>query len=100
MTAHRYHTLTPKQLTILLIMHISLLVSCMLSMLILPNSAQAGPVCYAACQAGCTGFAFTCYSAAGFPYGRAAAAPAHPAVNSCAAAFRACQAACTAIMHG
>lgn len=99
-TAHQHHTLTPNQPTILLVMRVSLLVPCMLCMLSLPNSAQAGPVCYTVCQAGCTGVAFTCYSAAGFAYGRAAAASVHFAANACAAAFMACQAACTEILHG
>jgi hypothetical protein len=82
----------------ILTMRISALISGMLGMLLLPLSAQADPIGYAICQAGCAGARFTCYSSAGFVFGRAAGATDHPAYIGCTAAFSACQAVCSTVM--
>jgi hypothetical protein len=81
-------------------MRISALNSGMLGMLLLPLSAQANPVGYAICQAGCAGASFTCYSSAGFIFGRVAGNTEHPAYIGCTAAFSACQSACSTILFG
>mgnify|MGYP000536340740 CR=1 FL=1 len=81
-------------------MRITPLKSYMLSTLLLPLSAQANPVGYAICQAGCAGAAFTCYASAGFAFGREAGNTEHPAYIGCTGAFGACQTACATILSG
>lgn len=56
--------------------------------------AQAGPVAYGVCQAGCATLAVACYSAAGFVFGTVLVASAPPAIVSCNTALSVCSGAC------
>jgi hypothetical protein len=71
-----------------------------LALALLVTQAQAGPVAYGACQAGCATLAVACYSTAGFllaiPPGAGAGIVlgAQPTVISCNIAFGTCSGAC------
>lgn len=56
--------------------------------------AQAGPIAYGVCQAGCATLAVACYSATGFVFGTMFVAGAPPAVVSCNTALGVCSGAC------
>jgi len=63
----------------------------------LAGHAQAGPLVYGVCQAGCSVAVVTCYTAAGFTFGTVLAAAAPPAILACNAAQAACFASCAAL---
>ncbi len=56
----------------------SIIISLLLFLFFL-ESAQAGPIAYGICQAGCAGLVVTCYSAAGATFGTVVAAAGAPA---------------------
>lgn len=63
----------------------------------LGTAAIAGPITYAACQAGCAPSAMACYAAAGFTWGATLGITAPATVLSCNLALGKCYAACAAI---
>lgn len=60
--------------------------------------AQAGPVGYGLCQAGCSAIVMACYAAGGATWGATACATAPATIIGCNFAFGTCQAACAAIL--
>lgn len=65
---------------------------------LLIDHSTAGPAAYGICQAGCSGLAVACYSAAGATFGTVVAAAATPAaILGCNAAFGACSAKCAVV---
>lgn len=65
--------------------------------LALANAVAAGPVAYAACQAGCAAVVTACYSGAGFTFGTVFGAGAPAAIVACNSAFGYCQAQCALV---
>jgi hypothetical protein len=68
------------------------------AILLLTQSALAGPAAYGICQAGCSAVVMACYSAAGFTWGATLGATAPASILVCNAAFGTCQAACAAVL--
>jgi len=62
--------------------------------LMLAQSANAGPIAYGICQAGCSCVVMACYAAAGFVFGTVPVVGAPAAILACNSAFGSCQAAC------
>ncbi|BGP40412.1 hypothetical protein JCM10450v2_004395 [Rhodotorula kratochvilovae] len=65
--------------------------------LLLAQTASAGPIAYAVCQAGCAGLVVACYTAAGALRAVTADTGTPAAILGCNAAFGSCQAACAAV---
>jgi len=63
----------------------------------LVSTSSAGPLAYAACQAGCFGVAVACYNAAGFVFGTVAAPAAPPAILACNSSLGTCCSVCAGI---
>jgi len=61
-------------------------------------TAQAGPVGYGICQAGCSAVVMACYAAGGATWGATAGATAPATIAACNSAFGTCQAACAAVL--
>ncbi|KAL6049488.1 Zygote-specific protein [Balamuthia mandrillaris] len=62
------------------------------------RSAEAGPVAYGVCQAGCSALVVKCYAAAGVVFGTITAGAGTPAVIlGCNAAFGLCSANCAIV---
>lgn len=61
------------------------------------STANAGPLGYGICQAGCSAVVMACYSAAGAVWGATAGIGAAPAVLACNAGYGTCQAACAVV---
>lgn len=83
------HLTTPFNLTALL--------TALLTATTLFTPALAGPVAYAACQAGCAGLAMACYTAGSAVWGATAGLGAAPAIVGCNMAFGKCSATCAAV---
>jgi len=76
-------------------MRFNTIIMATLPLLSLPT-ANAGPIAYGICQAGCASVVMACYGAAGFTWGVTIANP--PAVIlTCNTAFGTCYAACAAV---
>ncbi|KZT35398.1 hypothetical protein SISSUDRAFT_1051499 [Sistotremastrum suecicum HHB10207 ss-3] len=58
------------------------------------SGVAAGPLAYAACQAGCASLVMACYSAAGFVWGATLGVAAPPTIIACNVGYGTCQAAC------
>lgn len=69
-----------------------------LSIILTCGVAQAGPIGYGICQAGCAAVVVACFSAAGFTFGTVPGSQiaAVPALAACNSAFGSCSAACVA----
>jgi len=62
-----------------------------------PKQADAGPLAYGICQAGCAAVVVACYAGAGAVFGTVTAGVGTPAaIVACNSAFGTCQAACIA----
>jgi hypothetical protein len=59
--------------------------------------AQAGPIGYGICQAGCASLVMACYAAAGYTWGATLGATAPATIVACNSAFGTCSAACAAV---
>ncbi|KAI5818345.1 hypothetical protein BZA77DRAFT_306718 [Pyronema omphalodes] len=65
--------------------------------LLFGSSVTAGPLAYAACQAGCATVVMACYSAAGFTWGATLGATAPATVIACNSAYASCQTVCATV---
>ncbi|KAH7183642.1 uncharacterized protein B0J16DRAFT_165472 [Fusarium flagelliforme] len=63
----------------------------------LASTVSAGPLAYAACQAGCATIVMACYSAAGYTWGATLGASAPATILACNAAFGQCSAVCAQV---
>lgn len=70
----------------------------LVTMLLVSNVAQAGPLTAGICYAGCAAVTVACFTAAGFTFGTVPGAviAATPALAMCNTAFGTCEAACVA----
>lgn len=84
----------PDPITTIITMQPAKIIITVLSM---ATAVAAGPIAYAACQAGCAAVVTACYSGAGFAFGTVLAASAPAAVVSCNSAFGYCQAQCALV---
>lgn len=66
--------------------------------LLMATTATAGPLSYAACQAGCALLVMVCYAAAGFTWGATMGATAPATIIACNAGYATCQATCAALL--
>ncbi len=64
------------------------------------QTADGGPLAYAACQAGCAGVTVACFAAAGFTFGTVPGAiiAATPALAACNSAYAACYTMCATFL--
>lgn len=67
-------------------------------LLLLSATAQAGPITYGTCQAGCAAVVMACYSAAGFTWGATAGLSAPASIIACNGAFGTCQSVCAGLL--
>lgn len=69
-----------------------------LHLLAVTTTTMAGPLAYAACQAGCAGLVVACYTAGGFIFGTVTAGDGTPVVlDACNSTFGSCQAVCATV---
>ncbi|KAI5802037.1 hypothetical protein FPQ18DRAFT_251069 [Pyronema domesticum] len=61
------------------------------------SSVTAGPLAYAACQAGCATVVMACYTAGGATWGATLGATAPATIIGCNSAYASCQAVCASV---
>ena len=73
----------------------NLTLTLLLTVSLLPLTANGGPLAYAICQSGCNAVVVACYAAAGFTFGTVTAGVGIPAaLVACNSALGVCMAAC------
>lgn len=82
------------------IMKLNLLTTLLTTTLLTSAPVFAGPVSYAACQAGCAGIVMACYAAAGFTWGATLGATAPASIIACNSAYAGCQSVCAGLTLG